>query len=373
MITAAGVSAACVWAGVSSAQRLRPLAEAAAKLSVGSADRKAVKQNRSHNEDISYYWEDGGEIFTFSGKPQEPSDKQEEDESEPVKSCEFESPGPSAESLAAVPYQNGDSCDGEIVEYDFSGYSGDGYVDLDGGAQVKNCTDKPNDELYKESLNEPDFTIEKTSEEPQILIYHTHTTESFEKEEKQWYDSTFPCKTTDSSMNMVAVGDEICAELDKAGIGYVHDRVIHDYPSYDDAYDSSRASVSELLERYPSIKVVLDVHRDGIEREDGTRLAPMCEIDGSKAAQIMIISGCDDGTMGMPQCMKNFRFACLLQRSLEADWPGLTRPVLFDYRHYNQDLSTGALLIEVGSQANTIDQVCRTARMIGRTLGELAE
>lgn len=373
MITAAAVSAACIWAGVSSADRLRPLAEAAAKLSVGSGGKDAEDSRLTHNEDIDYYWEDGGEIFTFSGEPKAPADEPQQEDEEPAASCEFESPEPTAESLGAVPYQNGNDQDGEIVEYDFTGYSGSGYVDLDGGAQVKNCTDKPNDELYKESLNEPDFTIEKTSEEPQILIYHTHTTESFEKEEKQWYDSSFPCKTTDSSMNMVAVGDAICAELDKAGVGYVHDRVIHDYPSYDDAYDSSRESVIALLEEYSSIKVVLDIHRDGIEREDGTRLAPMCEIDGRKAAQIMIISGCDDGNMGMPECMKNFRFACELQRCLEADWPGLTRPVLFDYRHYNQDLSTGALLIEVGSQANTIEQACFTAKLIGRTLGSMAQ
>ena len=130
-------------------------------------------------------------------------------------------------------------------------------------------------------------------------------------------------------------------------------------------------AVQQILEEYPSIKVCLDVHRDGIEREDGTRLAPVAEIEGREAAQLMIISGCDDGTMGMPDYMKNFHFACALQSALESDWQGLTRPILFDYRHYNQDLTTGSLLIEVGSHGNSITQAQYTGELIGKTLGEM--
>lgn len=172
-------------------------------------------------------------------------------------------------------------------------------------------------------------------------------------------------------MNMLSVGDKICEQLDKAGVAYIHDTLVHDYPSYDGSYDSSRMAVKQILEEYPSIKVCLDVHRDGIEREDGTRLAPVAEIEGREAAQLMIISGCDDGTMGMPDYMKNFHFACALQSALESDWQGLTRPILFDYRHYNQDLTTGSLLIEVGSHGNSITQAQYTGELIGKTLGEM--
>ena len=97
----------------------------------------------------------------------------------------------------------------------------------------------------------------------------------------------------------------------------------------------------------------------------------MAEIEGREAAQLMIISGCDDGTMGMPDYMKNFHFACALQSDLESDWQGLTRPILFDYRHYNQDLTTGSLLIEVGSHGNSIAQAQYTGELIGKTLGEM--
>ncbi len=85
----------------------------------------------------------------------------------------------------------------------------------------------------------------------------------------------------------------------------------------------------------------------------------------------MIISGCDDGTLDMPEYMKNFHFACTLQQKLESDYTGLTRPILFDYRHYNQDLTTGSLLIEVGSHCNTLQQVQYSGQLIGRSLGEL--
>ena len=110
------------------------------------------------------------------------------------------------------------------------------------------------------------------------------------------------------------------------------------------------------MEQYPSIKVVLDIHRDAIASETSA-YQPYIEIGGKEAAQIMIISGCDDGTLDMPNYMKNFHFACRLQEKVESDNKGLTRPILFDYRHYNQDLTTGSLLIEVGSHGNTLEQV----------------
>ncbi len=118
---------------------------------------------------------------------------------------------------------------------------------------------------------------------------------------------------------------------------------------------------------------MLDIHRDGIEREDGTRLSPVAEINGKKAAQIMIISGCDDGTMNMPDYLKNFHFASHLQSKLESNYKGLTRPVLFDYRFYNQDLTTGSLLIEVGSHGNSLDQVKYSGELIGKVLAQIIQ
>lgn len=292
----------------------------------------------------------------------------------PSKSGEIPVPKPSKEVLNAIPYpENMEHHDGVIEKYTYGVYTGEQYFDLDGGGQVRNCTELSNDELYSESLKDVEFVIDSDSKEPQVLIYHTHATESFEPYSRDYYDSSFACKTTDPEKNIVAVGDKICEQLDKAGIAYIHDTLVHDYPSYNGSYESSRAAVQEILKKYPSIKIALDIHRDGIEREDGTRLAPVTEIDGREAAQIMIISGCDDGTMNMPDYMQNFRFASLLQSSIESMHSGLTRPVLFDYRFYNQDLTTGSLLIEVGSHGNSLDQALYSGELIGESLAEICK
>ena len=260
--------------------------------------------------------------------------------------------------------------DGTITSVHYGTLKGDDYIDLDVAGQVRNVTDVPNEKLLAESRLAPDIRIEKNSD-PQILIMHTHTTESYEPYERDFYDSSFISRTTDERMNMAAVGDAIAEQLEEAGISVIHDTTMHDYPSYNGSYDRSRETVQKILEEYPSIKIVLDIHRDAIERSDGERIAPVAEINGRNAAQVMIISGCDDGTMDMPDYMKNFRFACALQRQLESSYEGLTRPILFDYRKYNQDLTTGSILIEVGGHANSIDQAVYSGELIGRSLAEL--
>ncbi len=274
-----------------------------------------------------------------------------------------------SENPGEKPYPTEWTVGGDIIRNTYEKFSGDSFFDLDKGGQVNNKTSIPNDTLYDESFCLPNYKVEDT-DEPLVLLYHTHTTESFEPCVRDNYDAEFNYRTTDETKNMVMVGDAIEAELKAKGIGVIHVRTIHDYPSYNGSYERSRESIVPILEEYPSIKVVLDIHRDAISGE-GFAYQPYTVINGREAAQIMIISGCDDGTMDMPEYMKNFHFACNLQQQLESDFEGLTRPILFDYRHYNQDLTTGSLLIEVGSHGNTLEQVQYSGQLIGRSLGDL--
>ena len=123
------------------------------------------------------------------------------------------------------------------------------------------------------------------------------------------------------------------------------------------------------LERYPSIKVVLDVHRDAIEDSDGTRVKPVCEIDGESTAQVMVIAGCGNGSsIALPNWRLNLRFAAEWEATMESAYPGLTRPVLCGYRFYNQDLTTGSLLIEIGGHANTLDEALRAGEYAAKAL-----
>ena len=146
---------------------------------------------------------------------------------------------------------------------------------------------------------------------------HTHTTESYEPYVRDFYDASFNSRTTDETKNVISVGNAIEKELTSQGIGVIHDKTVHDYPSYNGSYDRSRVTVKAILAAHPSIKIVLDIHRDAIERDGGERIAPTVTVDGKQAAQVMIISGCDNGTMNMPNYMKNFRLASLFQQQLE--------------------------------------------------------
>ncbi len=255
---------------------------------------------------------------------------------------------------------------GMVKPMTYTAYSGDLYFDLENAGQVQNKTDISNETLYAESRLRPALKIALHSE-PQVLIMHTHTTETYEPYERDTFDASFNYRTTDSSKNMVMVGKAIAEKLENAGISVIHDGTIHDYPSYTGSYERSGATVQGILAQYPSIKVVLDIHRDAIS-QNGIIKQPVVEINGRKAAQVMIIAGCDDGTMGMPNYMQNFRFACLLQQQMESDYTGLTRPILFDYRKYNQNLTTGSILIEVGSHGNTLDQAEYAGELIGASL-----
>ena len=235
-----------------------------------------------------------------------------------------------------------------------------------GNGVIKNTTSR-SDSQAKEYL-EQENPVRLDRSGPQVLIMHTHATESFEPYDSDSYDTRHTWRSTDNRENMVAVGEEMAQAIRKHGIEVLHDDTQHDYPSYNGSYERSAQTVNEYLKQYPSIKVVLDVHRDAVQRES-TLVKPIVKINGKKAAQLMIIAGCDDGTMDMPDWGKNFRFAAGMQDAIESGCPGLTRPVFFCYRKYNQDLTSGSLLLEIGSHGNTLEEVLYTARLAGDQIG----
>ena len=254
---------------------------------------------------------------------------------------------------------------GPIIEEDMSVSDTTGYLSFGAGV-IKNSTSLSNEEAqqYLEAEN----PVQIDSDGPQVLIMHTHATESFEPYDTDTYDTRHTWRTTDNTQNIVAAGEVMAEAIRSYGIEVLHDETQHDDPSYNGSYERSAVTVQDYLEKYPSIKVVLDVHRDAVQR-DTTLVKPVTEIDGRKAAQLMIIAGCDDGTMDMPNWSKNFRFAAGMQDAIESRYPSLTRPVFFCYRKYNQDLTTGSLLIEIGSHGNTLEEVLYTAQLAGDAIG----
>ena len=216
------------------------------------------------------------------------------------------------------------------------------------------------------------FAVELNSDEPQVLILHTHATETYQTWPDLLYDRSAAARTRNTALNMCAVGARMAEVLNAAGIHTLHDETLHDFPSYTESYDRSRATAQEYLRQYPSIKVVLDVHRDAIEDADGTLVKPVCTIDGASTAQVMIIAGCDNGsTISLPNWRLNLRFAAAWEEAMESRFPGLTRPVLCGYRFYNQDLTTGSLLIEIGGHGNTLEEALRAGEFAALALAEL--
>lgn len=215
------------------------------------------------------------------------------------------------------------------------------------------------------------FSVQVDSKEPQVLILHTHATETYRTHTGLWYAPGDTARSTDNNVNMCAVGQVMTDVLNQAGICTIHDTTLNDYPSYNASYGNSRAVAQSWLEKYPSIRVILDVHRDAIEG-DGVRMAPVTQIDGRQSAQVMIISGANNGTtVPLPNCMQNLAFAAAWQSAMETDYPGLTRPVLYSHRYYNQDLSTGALLIEVGGHGNNLNEALYAGRLAAQALARV--
>lgn len=256
---------------------------------------------------------------------------------------------------------------GKIVRKTYTYVQSTTCFELPNGGMLRNSSDVSTDYLKEQTTKEPDIKVSLDGS-PQVLIMHTHTTECYEPYSRSKYDSDFSSRTTDLDKSVAAVGGVIADALEAAGIGVIHDTTVHDYPRYTGAYDRSSETVERILSEYPSIKIVLDIHRDAIE-SDGIRYAPVCEIDGQSAAQIMIICGCTN----VPQYRYNLRFASKLQSKLEKDYPGLTRPILFTDRNYNQELTKASILIEMGSSSNSLEEAIYSGRLVGMGLAELIE
>lgn len=232
-----------------------------------------------------------------------------------------------------------------------------------GNMWVKNSTEHHTSLDFAQELKKaPAVKIKKNSSSPQVLIYHTHTTES--------YDCT--ARSTDLSKSVCAVGDKIAVELQASGIGVLHDKTCHDYPAYDGSYDRSQATMLKDLKQYPGIQVTLDIHRDAMHRSDGTILKTTSVVAGKKAAQLMILAGCDDdGSLNFPNWEYNLRLALRLQNQLCTDYPGLARPLDFCARRYNEHMTKGSLLIEIGTDANTLEEAEYTGTLLGKTLARV--
>ena len=251
-----------------------------------------------------------------------------------------------------------------LVPTDPSGYT------VCGRAYISNATD------YSLTLQDlqTEFSAELTAEEPQILILHTHGSEAYTPgggEEPVWSGDY---RTTDSRYNVVQVGDEMAEVFGEAGISVLHDRTLYDYPSYSGAYDRSLAAIQSYLVQYPSIRFILDLHRDAVADAQGNQYKVVSEIEGEGiAAQLTLVVGSDGSGLAHPAWMENLRLATALQNEVLTEYPTLMRPILLRNSRYNQHATTGSLLVEVGAAGNSPEEAALAGRLLAQQMVELLQ
>lgn len=223
-----------------------------------------------------------------------------------------------------------------------------------------------------ESLLTEPLSWNLRSSDPTVLIVHTHTTESFTKGSGDVYEESGSYRTLNPEYNMLSLGDLIAEKLEAEGIGVIHDVSFHDYPNYNGSYADCAGSVESYLEKYPSITLILDLHRDAASTDSG-QLRTACTVDGQPAAQLMFVMGTDEGGLRNPDWQSNLAVALKLQVLLEKENPGICRALSLVKYRYNQHLGDTALLIEIGAAGNTLAEAKIAADALADAIIALAD
>ena len=221
-----------------------------------------------------------------------------------------------------------------------------------------------------ESLMDQPLSWDLYGSQPTVLILHTHTTESYTQAGDDRYQASSAYRTLDEGHNMIAIGDALAEYLAERGIVAIHDRSFHDYPSYSGSYTHARETIEEYLQEYPSIQLVLDLHRDA-SGEGSSQLKTHATVDGADAAQLMLVVG-TNATRTHPNWQENLALALKFQRVLESLAPGITRPINLRSERFNQDLLPGVLLVEVGAAGNTRAEALAAVAVLGDAIVVLA-
>ena len=230
---------------------------------------------------------------------------------------------------------------------------------IEGGLTIKNQTSYSVDlgQLIRDGTD-----IRLKPDKPQILIIHTHSSEAYTPSGADLYEASDVSRTEDTNFNIVRVGDELAEVLTAAGLHVLHDRGIYDYPSYTGSYTRSGQAVENYLAENPDIKIVIDVHRDSLG-ENGVIYKTLAEEDGKCSSQVMLVVGTDESGLPHSSWRGNLALAMVLQNAVSGAHPTLMRPVMLVPQRYNQNLAPGALILEVGSDGNTLQEALNAVRL----------
>ena len=224
-------------------------------------------------------------------------------------------------------------------------------------------------EIDLDALKSEAMDISIGRDGPQVLIIHTHGSEAYTATAEDMYTESDPYRTEDKEKNVIHVGDVLTEVLEAKGLSVIHDREIYDYPSYTGSYSRSGAAVEEYLRQYPGIALVIDLHRDALGSGD-TVYKTRAETKSGECAQVMLLVGTGDNGLSHPNWRENLKLGLYLQSAMEESYPTLARPLSVKSERYNQHLSPGSLILEVGSTGNTLAEAVRAVELFGDAAGE---
>jgi len=223
-----------------------------------------------------------------------------------------------------------------------------------------------------EGLKSENLSFNVNKKETEVIIYHTHTTETYTKTEDDIYEESGEFRTLDKNYNVVRVGDRVRQLLEKNGVDVYHEQEIYDYPSYNLSYSKAGKAITALTKKYKNAKIVLDIHRDALGT--GTEIyRPIVNIGGEDIAQILLVIGSDQGGLSHGKWRENLKFALKIQQIANQKYPGLCRYVILRKERFNQHVAPGAIIVEMGATGNTIDEVLRSADLFTDVLLEVIE
>ena len=204
-----------------------------------------------------------------------------------------------------------------------------------------------------------------------LIIYHTHTCESYTPSEQNSYISSGNFRTTDLNFTVAKVGEVLSNNLKEKGINVIHNNTLHDYPAYTGSYTRSLSTINNLLSQNPSCEMIIDLHRDALG--SSSSYGPCVMIGEEKVAQLMFVIGTDGGGLTHPDWLNNLKVAIAIQEKAEELYPGLFKPMIVRNSRYNQHVSNAAFIIEVGATGNTLEECAGSMKYLANVLNEIMQ
>ena len=316
-----------------------------------------------------------GDLFAQSdclnavlGRFEDKNEEEKTDDEPPEEEMHMaESPVPDGAVESADPDDGEPERDEQPAENIF----GDGTATLD--ASSIRIDNKSGYDIDVDALLNSPIGFSLKQGEPSVLIVHTHGSEAYTPDGDDMYEESDPYRTEDTGYNVVKVGEVLKEELEKYGVTVLHDKTLHDYPSYNGSYNRSLATVSEYLEKYPSIKIVIDLHRDAIAKADGTQYKTVAQIGDTVCSQVLLVMGTDASGLPHPVWQENLKLALRMEYAMNMMYPSLAKPVLVSQYRYNQHMTAGSMILEVGCTGNTLQESIQAVKYFAASAGQVLE